>query len=254
MEREENVDYGRQAKLLDPSSIGNRSISIIGAGATGSHVALILAMMGWGNKTQGQGILKIFDGDTVAEHNICNQIFYKSHVGKSKVEAIREIIRERFGFEIEAYSEMVTNQVTVKASYIFLLTDTMASRKEIFEKVISTSFNTDLVIETRMGLRSGRIYCFNPNNTEHAEEWKKTLYSDEEAEVSACGTSSSIASTAIFIASLAVGKVVQNFNQRNGKLIKSDTPCWNEVQFSLYPEAFMLREFGKSPILAQHGL
>ena len=125
----------------------------------------------------------------------------------------------------------------------------MSSRVEIFEKCLNFQFTTDLVIETRMGLRDGRVYAFNPNDPIHVEEWKKTLYKDEEASASLCGASASIISTVSFLSSLAVCRLVQHFNCNYGNdtLREEGKPLrmWNEVHFSLYPEAMMLREFGK---------
>jgi len=244
------IDYLRQLDLLDPKQIGNRSVSLIGAGATGSHIAWYLAQLGWGDSTQGQGTLKVFDDDVVAEHNLANQIFEPSHIGKKKVDSLKEMIIRKFGFEIETHDEKVTDQRNkVAAKYVFLLTDTMSSREEIFEKCLNLQFATDLVIETRMGLRDGRVYAFNPNDPTHVEAWKKTLYKDEEASASLCGASASIISTVIFLSSLAVSRLVQHFNcnygndslREEGKLMK----MWNEVHFSLYPEAMMLRRFGE---------
>jgi len=242
------IDYLRQLDLLDPRQIGKKSVTVIGAGATGSHVAWYLAQLGWGNSKQDCGTLKVFDNDIVESHNLANQIYEPEHVGMPKVEALKKMIIRKFGFEIEARNELVTNQRSdVAATYIFLLTDTMASRKEIFENCLQYSFSTDLVIETRMGLRDGRIYAFNPNDYVHVQEWKKTLYKDEEAQTSRCGASASIISTVTFIASMAVGRIVQHFNCHYGSdTLRNDGPMkmWNEVHFTLYPEAMMLRQFG----------
>jgi len=243
------IDYLRQLDLLDPKQIGDRSVTLVGAGATGSHIAWYLAQLGWGDKNQGQGTLKVFDDDKVEDHNLANQIYEPEHVGLLKVEALKKMIIRKFGFEIETHAEKVTNQRNdVSAKYVFLLTDTMSSREEIFEKCLKFSFTTDLVIETRMGLRDGRVYAFNPNDPNQVSEWKATLYKDDEAQVSRCGASASIISTVTFLASMAVGQLVQHFNCTYG----SDTlrekgtamKMWNEIHFSLYPLAMMVRQFG----------
>lgn len=242
------MDYIRQISLLDPKQIKNKSISLVGAGATGSYVAFILAQLGWGNSPHGQGKLKVFDGDKVEEHNLANQIYEPSHIGKPKVEALKEVILRKCGFEIEAHNEYITDEnKAVRSTYVFLLTDTMKSRGEIFEKCLKFSFDTDLVIETRMGLRDGRVYAFNPHDGEHVKEWKNSLYSDEEASDSLCGASASIVTTVMFLASMASGRVVQHFNSNYGT--DSDKPSqpkiWNEAHFSLYPESFYYRIFGE---------
>lgn len=251
------MNYTRQFGILDPEQIKNKSITLIGAGATGSHIALLLAQMGWGDSSRGQGVLRVFDGDKVEEHNLANQIYEPSHIGKPKVEALSEIILRKCGFEIQAYNQMVDDNTPsdlIRSTYVFLLTDTMSSRKEIFEKHLRFPFNTDLLVETRMGLRVGRIYSFNPNNGTHVEEWKSTLYSDDVAEASACGTSQSIVSTVMFLASLASGRVLQHFNTEYGannlKKVSEESHMWNEVQFSLLPETFYMKRFGEEPVLA----
>lgn len=244
-----SIDYLRQLDLLDPRQIGNRSVTLIGAGATGSHIAWYLAQLGWGDTNQGAGTLKVFDHDKVESHNLANQIYEPEHIGMPKVEALKKMIIRKFGFEILAKPELVSSQrADVSATYVFLLTDTMSSREEIFEKCLRFSFSTDLVIETRMGLRDGRIYAFNPNDPTHVDEWKKTLYKDDEAQVSRCGASASIISTVTFLSSLAVGRLVQHFNCNYGNdtLRNEGSPMkmWNELHFSLYPESMMLRQFG----------
>jgi len=253
------MDYIRQLGLLNPSHIDKKSVTLIGCGATGSYVALALAQLGWGNSPMGQGILRAFDGDKVEEHNLCNQIYEPSQVGRYKAEALKEIILRKCGFEIEAYNEMVdenTDRKLIQSNYVFLLTDTMLSRKEIFEKFLKFSLKTDLVIETRMGLRDGRVYAFNPNSIDQKESWVNTLYSDEEAEASRCGASSSIITTVMYLASLASQRLVQHFNREYEQNDTDDNkndelPIWNEVNFSLYPENYYLRMFGKDPIITQ---
>jgi len=244
------VDFVRQLGLLDPRQIGNRSVTLVGVGATGSHAAWYIAHLGWGNTAQNAGIMKVFDHDVVENHNLANQIYEPEHIGIPKVEALQKMIRRKFGFDIVAKQQLVTDQRNeVSANYIFLLTDSMASRLEIFEKCLRLSFKTDLVIETRMGLRDGRVYAFNPNDPTHVDEWKKTLYRDEDVPVaSACRASESIISTVTYLASMAVSRLVQHFNctYGNDTLRDGSNPMkmWNELHFSLYPEAMMLRQFG----------
>jgi molybdopterin/thiamine biosynthesis adenylyltransferase len=251
------MDYLRQLKILDPANIGKKSITLVGAGATGSYVALALAQLGWGDSLRGQGVLRVFDGDVIETHNLANQAYEISQIGMPKVIALRELIKRKCGFEIEAHNKMVneeTDSRLIQSNYVFLLTDTMKSRTLIFDKHLQFSFKTDLVIETRMGLRDGRVYAFNPNSPDDKEEWRRTLYSDEDAETSACGASASIITTVLYLASLAAQRVVQHFTQEYGRINGveenvSSLPLWNEIQFSLYPESYYMREFGKEPIV-----
>lgn len=247
------MEYIRQLGILDPSQIGKKSITLVGAGATGSYVALALAQLGWGDIRRGQGTLRVFDGDVVKAHNLSNQLFDLSHIGKSKADSLKEIIMRKCGFEIEAYNQMVDDSIDpklIRSNYVFLLTDTMSSRKEIFDKYLEFSFNTDLVIETRMGLKDGRVYAFDPNSLDQKAAWRSTLYSDQDAEVSACGSSQSIITTVMFLASLAAQRVVHHFNFKYGSDNLGETlNMWYEVQFSLYPEFYYLARLGDEPII-----
>jgi len=240
-------DFNRQLGLFDPEEFKGTSISIIGAGATGSHVALNLAQMGIGYK--GNGEIKVFDFDTIESHNIQNQAFWPKHVGMKKVTALADMLKERFDVDIEPYDMRVVDQKEVQSNYVFLLTDTMSSRGEIMDKAMKYSIGTDLVIETRMGLEDGRVYAFNPNDRTALKAWKDTLYSDDEAEVSLCGTSASIVNTAQFITSIAVSRMIQHFRHNKSRMLANTKldpqPMYFESIFKLHPEVFMVAELGQ---------
>jgi len=239
-------DFNRQGGLIDPEEFKNTSISIIGAGATGSHVAVTLAQMGIGY--QGNGVIKVFDFDIIEPHNLQNQAFWPEHIGEKKVTALADMLKKRFDVKIEPYDMKVTNQKDVQCNYVFLLTDTMASRKEIVENAMKYAIGTDLIIETRMGLEDGRVYAFNPNNAEELEAWMGTLYDDDEAEASLCGASASIVNTTNFITAVAVSRMIQHFRQNESRLLSNTELDGKEMLFEsifkLHPEEFMVRELG----------
>jgi hypothetical protein len=243
------MNFVRQLKQINPDVIEKKRATVIGVGATGSYVAYALAKLGWGDIVNNHGVLGLWDGDNVEDHNLCNQMYEPAHVGLSKVDAMNQVIHRACGFNVETHNEMVVDQQEIRNSkYIFLLTDTMKSRKEIFDKCIRYSFNTDLVIETRMGIDEGRVYAFNPNNMDEVRGWEQTLYSDEEASESLCGAQSSIGATAMYVASVAVWKLLHHFDvtygDNNVKARGKDEKVVNEVIFSLGPDFIMTRNFG----------
>ena len=238
------MDYSRQHSLLNPVDVGNKTIAVVGAGATGSYATLMLAQMGWGDRSENKGQIIVFDGDVVKEHNLANQAYDMSHIGMAKVDALKDVVKRKCGTDITVFNEMVDPDMDpdhinkVKSNYVLLLTDTMKSRGEIFDMCLQYSFNTDLIIETRMGLDKGRVYSFNPNMPSEVDAWKNTLYSDEEAEVSLCGTSTSIVPTVMNLASRAVWTLLHHFDvnygtsgytEKSGKRVELS----NEVMFSL---------------------
>lgn len=215
-------DFSRQTNILNPEEF-NRPIHIIGAGATGSWVAFTLAKMGLSNIT-------VYDFDEVGMHNLPNQMFGLSDIDKNKALSIRNIIRRFTGFNIKARAQKVEGGQPLQG-IVFVLTDTMKSRKDIYNMSIKNNPNIDLLIETRMDLRGGRIYAIDPKNRYMCKQYEGTFYSDDEAEVSACGVSQTVLPTALAITSHAIWKLL---NYINGEPFSHETiiDLPNEIIFS----------------------
>ena len=215
-------DFSRQANILNPEEF-NRPIHIIGAGATGSWVAFTLAKMGLNNIT-------VYDFDEVGMHNLPNQMFGLNDIDKNKALSIKNIIRRFTGFNIKARTQKVEGGQPLQG-IVFMLTDTMKSRKDIYNMSIKNNPNIDLLIETRMDLRGGRIYAIDPKNRYMCKQYEGTFYSDDEAEVSACGVSQTVLPTALAITSHAIWKLL---NYINGEPFSHETiiDLPNEIIFS----------------------
>ena len=97
---------------------------------------------------------------------------------------------------------------------LFVLTDTMQSRREIAaiarsQQTLSTN-RLFLVIETRMASSYGNVYAVNPFDDAQWEAWTGSFVDDDAdtTEVSACGASISVGPTAAIIANLAVWQMI----------------------------------------------
>jgi len=226
-----SVDPLRHISVFPPHAFGARRVDVIGCGATGSHVVLSLAKLGVEN-------IHVWDFDTVEAHNIANQAFGLDDVGALKVEALTRLVHHSTGVRVEPHTEKVDGSQSF-GEVVFLLTDTMASRKEIWERGLRFKPQNKLVIETRIGADSGRIYAFNPSKLRHVREWEKTLCSDAEAEVSACGASISVGPTAEIIAGLAAWQMIRWFSIEQGGEDELD----NEIILSLRSMVAISRQF-----------
>ncbi len=193
----DDIQFWRQLAIFSPEKF-KKSITVIGAGATGSYITWLLAKMGCRDIT-------VYDFDKIEAHNLPNQTYGLGTVGDLKVEALKTFILANAGVEIKAIPERFEKQ-KVKG-IVFVLTDTMKSRKEIWLNSIKYKPFVDLLIETRMAAEWGTIYAIRP--IPHADKYEKTLYEDKDAEESAC-TNRAIASTVAVIAGLAV-KTMTNF-------------------------------------------
>src|SRR5690606_15861194 len=173
------IDTRRHMELFNPETFTD-NINIIGAGATGSWLALIFAKLG----VKGEQI-HVWDFDHVEEHNIPNQAFGINQVGEQKVNALLDIIQRDTKATIAGNNDKFNQQRL--HGYVFLMVDSMAERKRIWENAIKLKSSIKHLVEPRMGLDMGRIYNVDPMNLTQIERYEQTYYTDEEAEVSACG-------------------------------------------------------------------
>lgn len=199
------VDISRHRDVVNPNNF-NEQIHIIGVGATGSWVATILAKMGFSH-------LNLYDFDTVEEHNLSNQAYDKGDIGKFKVEALKKHLTNINEDAIINISNEEVDENNRFSGIVFLLTDTMASRKNIYESCIKNKINVKLLIETRMSKDQGIIYTVNPTSMIQTKYYDNTLfYTDDQAESSLCGTSITVLPTALSIASNAIWQLINYIN------------------------------------------
>jgi molybdopterin/thiamine biosynthesis adenylyltransferase len=216
------LDNSRHYLIYNPTLIPPISVDLIGAGAIGSFIALELAKLGVPNLT-------IWDFDKVEEHNLANQLYGEDHIGWSKIEALKDVLQYLTSSEtvskITFKNEKVTDQPL--GNIVFMATDTMKSRKDIFETSLKMNIDSKLMIETRMGAQIAEIYSINPNSPRQIKVWEGSLFSDDEAaEESVCGLRSTVVSTANKTASLAVEQFINWCNRETieNYLLSSSKP------------------------------
>lgn len=227
------IDITRHVEVFSPDAFGKRRIDVIGAGASGSRIVLSLAKLGLEN-------IHVWDFDKVEAHNIGNQAFRQIDIGKLKIDALYELVEQNTGLKINIHNERVDGSQKL-GDVVFLLTDTMASRKEIWNKGIRYKTATKLMIETRMGVDQGRVYTINPIKPAQVKGWESTLYGDEVAEVSACGASISVGPTAEFLSGLAVWQLIRWHAIEQGK--NTEDKLDHETLFFLRGFAAITRRF-----------
>ena len=196
-------DFWRQLDIFAPTNF-KKSITVIGAGATGSYIVWLLAKMGCKDIT-------VYDFDLVENHNLPNQVFGLADVGRKKVAALAKMIEASTGVKIKVVSEKFT-EGSLKG-IVFVLTDTMESRKTIWQSSIRYKLGVDLMIETRMEAEGGRIYAIKPAMPQQVAAYEKTLYTDAEAEESPC-TRRAIAPTVATLAGMAVFTMINFANNK----------------------------------------
>lgn len=207
-----DISIIRHQEIFDPTGF-TMPIHIVGAGATGSRVWLALVELGLTN-------IRVYDFDTVEGHNLANQIYLHEDIGKLKVQALHDYYTRKTGAEPPREMEFINiridrlNSRYIQEGITFLLTDTMASRKEIYNAITDYDGNCGM-IETRMASSYGDIYTVNLFDFKARAAWLKTLSDDEETEVSTCGSSISVGPTASIIANMAVWQMINLIKDRS---------------------------------------
>lgn len=215
------LDIQRHRSVFDPNDL-TENVHVIGCGATGSRIAVELAKLGIKN-------IHLWDDDIIEAHNIANQAYSMDDIDLNKVDTLQDIMDVHSSITPTTHFEKVTNQRLT--GIVFLLVDTMAARKEIWENCIKFKPHVKLMIETRMGADSLRVYAINPLNFEHVNFWEGTLCDDEEAVASACGARTTVGATAAVISGLAVWELIK---YQRSEFVGS------ELIIGLRPEPIML--------------
>lgn len=185
----------------------NVPVHIIGAGATGSEIARNLVKAGAKDITA-------WDFDSVEIHNPPNSIYGMEEIGMLKVEALKKILLRNYNVEIKTKNEAVDGSQRLEG-IVFICTDTMSSRKQIWDKALKAQADVRLVVETRLGAELGIVYTVRPSETEDIAKYENTLYNDSEAEESPCNYRA-ISTVVSVIAGIASDKPAKfSFKEKN---------------------------------------
>lgn len=197
------MDISRSIEVFNPSLI-DKDIHIIGVGATGSFVLQTLIRFGVRK-------IHIWDFDKYEAHNVNNQAITQEVCEQQKVAAQVELCKKiNPEVEIIAHDQKVTKEdISSMSGYVFLLVDSMTCRKELYT-AIKDNKNIEWYWESRLGSDQGRVYCLEMKDTTDFEKYENNhFYEDDNAEVSACGTSITIVSIVMATASLMVNQFIK---------------------------------------------
>lgn len=197
------MNLNKHLEFFDPTTL-NCAVHIIGCGAIGSTIAEMLARLGVAE-------LSIYDFDVVSEHNITNQMYRTTDIGKTKCEAISSILKD-INPDIEVHTfEKGWTENTKLSGIVFLAVDNIETRKAIVQ---TNKYNPYIkaMFDVRMRLTDAQHFAASWT-TENIDRFFKTMdFTHEEAQanapVSACGTSLSVTPTVRMVCSVAVSNFI----------------------------------------------
>lgn len=206
------MDLSKSYDFFQPEK-DDAKIHIVGCGSVGSTIAENLARCGVKN-------MVLWDFDTAEAHNIVNQMFRQQDVGKSKVEALKDILCD-INPEISDTVELKPDgwQGKLMSGYIFLCVDNIELRRQIVEKHMDSPY-VKAVFDFRTLLESAQHYAADWSDYKMKQDLLKSMqFSHEEAAaetpVSACGVTLGVATTVRLVCALGVNNYI-NFVKGNG--------------------------------------
>lgn len=164
------LDFHRQLDVLDQPRLATIPITVIGAGAVGSCTVLALAKSGAEHIT-------VYDDDSIEAHNLPNQWYRLADLGRPKVEALKELVRDMTGVEISTrptrFAGHGATEVTICA------VDSMDIRIDLWRCLHP---RPELYVDARMGAEVGKVLCVGP----FGNWYENTLYPSSEAYQAPC--------------------------------------------------------------------
>lgn len=216
------INLAKSYEFFQPEKLDGR-VHIIGCGAIGSTVAENLARF---------GITKItlYDFDKVESHNIANQMFRHTDIGKFKVDALAEMLYD-INPEIKESIKIVKEGYTGQklSGYVFLCVDNIDIRRNIAETYKDNKF-IKAMFDFRMRLTDAQHYAADWSNSKMIEDFLASMqFSHEEAlaetPMSACNQTLSVVPTVRHIVAEGVANFVNFVKDKTSikKLILVDT-------------------------------
>lgn len=199
------MDLSKSYEFFKPEMCRER-LHIIGCGAIGSTVAENLVRFGLTNIT-------LYDFDHVEKHNIANQMFKETDIGKLKTEALANYLTE-INPDVKSGLKLANKGYTGQklSGYVFLCVDNIDLRREIAEAHKSNRY-IKAMFDFRMRLTDAQHYAADWANKTMIENFLKTMaFSHEEAKeetpVSACNITLSVCPTIRTICAYGVSNFV----------------------------------------------
>ena len=170
------ADYWRQEELVRLDQL-QFPIALAGAGGIGSPVGLALAKLGCGDIT-------VHDPDRVEPHNLPNQLYGPADLGRSKVDALGDILERLTGRRPQTRVQRLAPGP--HAGVIVAAVDSMAARAQIWADSVRMQPAVRLFVDARMGGEVGRIVVVTPSDPDDVERYESTLHGDDEADPEVC--------------------------------------------------------------------
>ncbi len=199
------MDLSKSYEFFKPEMLTSR-VHVIGCGAIGSTVAENLVRFGITNIT-------LYDFDKVEAHNIANQMFRSTDIGKLKIEALADQLCE-INPDCSEGLRLVPEGWTGQrlSGYVFLCVDNIDLRREIATAYKDNAYVKGM-FDFRMRLTDAQHYAAAWDDPKMVEDFINSMgFSHEDAKketpVSACNVTLSVVPTVRMIVACGVANFI----------------------------------------------
>ena len=191
--------------IIDSDKI-NGNIHIVGVGAMGSMICEQLVRLNLASK------IIVYDMDEVEDKNLNNQVFFKKHVGMSKVDAMKDVAAMiDTDAKLRGKNKRVEKLHTKSDDIVILCVDNYQSRADI----IKSFRGSPLLISGGINAAGGNVEVTKGDYAGLIAEYESMESGQEydEWDYTACGSPISIYHRIRTVASLACEQVVENVKE-----------------------------------------
>jgi len=156
--------YGRFKDTPWFDQLSNSRVIVFGAGGIGSWLTLFLARTG--------ADVVVVDMDTVEDHNIAGQLYGNPDVGKTKVQAIKDVVSRLCGEtkvnilheEVSVDKEGRWKQVLKMGDVVCVTFDSIKAREIVYNYWFENAKEHSLFMDGRMSVENGQVFSVHEDD------------------------------------------------------------------------------------------
>jgi len=182
-----------------PLALSDLEVTLVGAGRSGSQIALILAMLGVR--------LRVYDFDRLGPENQGRQLYRRSDVvaRREKVRALRRLVRAIVPWAVfRAHAERFeAGPEHPHSPIVVVAVDTMAERRALWDRLADTA-GLCLLIDARLGRGQLRLHEVFLDQPAAVTDYEASLHDDPaDGDAAVCGEDASVHAAAAAAALVA---------------------------------------------------
>lgn len=201
-----------------------------GAGGISSWLTLFLTRAGF------KPI--VYDFDILEEHNLGGQLYSKKQIGKPKVTALQEVVRDFADESISVFQQKYQSD-SLPHNIMFSGFDNMKARKDMFElwkdycqNLYEGDKSECIFIDGRLLAEQMQIFCVRITDEVSIAEYEKVLFDDSEVEDAPC-TFKQTSHAAAMIAGMMTGFFTNHVTNLAEKNNARTVPLYTEYYIPL---------------------